>query len=95
MHLQVLARAAPVVTVVVDDQATGPVTARRLLDALESVHPELRGTIRDRRSGARRAYMRYFAGGEDLSHEDPDAPLPAGVQAGGEPFRIVGAIAGG
>jgi hypothetical protein len=79
----------------VDDEGDGPVTARRLLDALESAHPELRGTIRDRRSGSRRAYMRYFAGKEDLSHDDADAPLPGEVRTGEEAFRILGAIAGG
>jgi hypothetical protein len=79
----------------VDDEGDGAISARRLLDALESAHPELGGTIRDRRSGVRRAYMRYFAGTEDLSHEDPDDPLPGEVRSGEEPFRILGAIAGG
>jgi hypothetical protein len=95
MHLQTLAGTSSEVTVVVDDEGDGAVSARRLLDALESVHPELKGTIRDRHSGARRAYMRYFAGTEDLSHEDPDDPLPGEVRSGEEPFRILGAIAGG
>ena len=95
MHLQALAGTSSEVTVMVDDEEDGAVSARRLLDALESLHPELGGTIRDRRSGARRAYLRYFAGKEDLSHEDPDDPLPSAVRSGEEPFRILGAIAGG
>lgn len=72
-----------------------PATIRTLLDALEAAHPVLRGTIRDRDTGARRAYMRYFAGKADLSHEPPDAPLPEAVTRGEEAFRVVGAIAGG
>lgn len=95
MHLQALAGTSSEVTVVVDDGGDGAVTVRRLLDALEAAHPALGGTIRDRRSGTRRAYMRYFAGKEDLSHEDPDDPLPGAVRSGEEPFRILGAIAGG
>lgn len=70
-------------------------TQRHLLDEVERLHPRLRGTIRDHDTGARRAYMRYFAGRDDLSHDDPDALLPAAVRSGEEPFRVVGAIAGG
>ncbi len=73
----------------------GPATLRRLLDALEARHPVLRGTVRDPAGGARRPYLRFFAAGEDISHLDPDAPLPAAVAAGSEPLRIVTAIAGG
>lgn len=73
----------------------GEPTARRLLDALEARHPALRGTIRDHGSGERRPYMRYFACGEDLSHEAADRPLPEAVRSGREAFRILGAIAGG
>ncbi|GAA2615086.1 MoaD/ThiS family protein [Dactylosporangium fulvum] len=72
-----------------------PVTQRLLLDALEERHPMLRGTIRDRRSGRRRAFVRFFACEEDLSNESPDAPLPDPVVHGKEPFLIVGAMAGG
>jgi hypothetical protein len=73
----------------------GPVTQRSLLDALEAHYPMLRGTIRDHASGGRRPMLRYFACGEDLSFETADAPLPDDVVSGREPFRIVGAIAGG
>ena len=73
----------------------GAVTQRRVLDALEAAHPALRGTVRDRADGRRRAFIRFFACREDLSHEDPDAPLPAPVAAGEEPFLVVGAMAGG
>jgi hypothetical protein len=72
-----------------------PVTQRALLDALESRHPVLRGTIREHGSLRRRAFVRYFACREDLSHEPPDAPLPAAVADGKEPFVILGALAGG
>ena len=72
----------------------GPVTQRTVLDALEARHPVLRGTIRGR-GGPRRAFIRFFACELDLSHEPPDAPLPAPVAAGTEPYLIVGAMAGG
>lgn len=74
---------------------TGAVTQRSVLDALEARYPSLRGTIRDQDSKRRRAFIRFFACEEDLSHEQPDAPLPAAVAAGAEPFLIVGAMAGG
>jgi sulfur-carrier protein len=73
----------------------GRVTQRSVLDALESRHPELRGTIRDHTTLERRAFVRFFACEQDLSHEPPDAPLPDAVAEGTEPFLIVGAIAGG
>jgi hypothetical protein len=73
----------------------GPVTQQSLLDALEARYPMLRGTIRDHMTQKRRAFVRFFACGEDLSHEPPDAPLPDVVATGTEPFMIVGAIAGG
>ena len=73
----------------------GPVTQRSVLDALEARYPMLRGTIRDHVTQQRRAFVRFFACGEDLSHEPPDAPLPDAVATGAEPFMIVGAIAGG
>jgi hypothetical protein len=76
-------------------ELAGPATLRAVLDALEGRHPVLRGTVRDPAGGARRPYLRFFAGGEDLSHQDLDAPLPPAVAAGGEPLRIVAAIAGG
>ena len=72
-----------------------PVTQRAVLDALEARHPVLRGTIRDHGTLQRRAFVRFFACEEDLSHEAPDAPLPAEVAAGKEPFLVVGAMAGG
>ena len=72
-----------------------PVTQRTVLDALEARYPMLRGTIRDQVTHKRRAFVRFFACREDLSHETPDAPLPDAVATGAEPFMIVGAIAGG
>jgi molybdopterin synthase sulfur carrier subunit len=76
-------------------EVTGEVTQRSLLDALEDRYPMLRGTIRDHVTKQRRPFLRFFACEQDLSHEAPDAPLPAEVAAGSEPFLIIGAIAGG
>ena len=76
-------------------QVEGPVTQRSILDALETQYPMLRGTIRDQTTQERRAFIRFFAGGQDLSLELPDDPLPDTVAAGAEPLRIVGAMAGG
>ena len=73
----------------------GPVTQRTVLDALERRHPVLRGTIRDPQTQRRRAYVRFFACEQDLSHESADAPLPDEVINGAEPFIVVGAMAGG
>ena len=73
----------------------GLVTQRSVLDALEARYPMLRGTIRDHVTLRRRAFVRFFACGEDLSHEPPDASLPDAVATAAEPFMIVGAIAGG
>ncbi|HUK31324.1 MAG TPA: MoaD/ThiS family protein [Candidatus Acidoferrum sp.] len=73
----------------------GPVTQRSVLDALEESYPMLRGTIRDHVTKKRRAFVRFFACAEDLSHESPDSPLPDAVVNGNEPYMIVGAIAGG
>jgi molybdopterin synthase sulfur carrier subunit len=73
----------------------GPVTQRSVLDALEARYPMLRGTIRDHTTQKRRAFLRFFACQQDLSHEPPDAPLPAAVVSGAEPYCIIGAIAGG
>ncbi len=72
-----------------------PVTLGSALDALEAAYPVLRGTIRDFGTGRRRAFVRFFACQEDLSHEPADTPLPAAVLAGSEPLLVVGAIAGG
>ncbi|PJF45591.1 MAG: hypothetical protein CUN48_18100, partial [Candidatus Thermofonsia Clade 3 bacterium] len=71
------------------------VTPRAILDALEARYPVLRGTIRDQGSQQRRAFVRFFACGQDWSHEPPDAPLPDDVTNGQEPFMVVGAMAGG
>jgi sulfur-carrier protein len=90
-HLRVLARTDREVSL----DVKGPVTQRAVLDALETQYPVLRGTIRDHVTQKRRAFMRFFACGEDLSHDSPDAPLPDAVASGAEPFLIVGAIAGG
>ena len=73
----------------------GRVTQRSVLDALEARHPALRGTIRDHVTQERRAFVRFFACEQDLSHEPPDASLPEAVVNGDEPFLVVGAIAGG
>jgi molybdopterin synthase sulfur carrier subunit len=73
----------------------GQVTQRSVLDALEAQYPTLRGTIRDHVTQRRRAFVRFFACEQDLSHEPPDAPLPDAVALGAEPFLIVGALAGG
>jgi molybdopterin synthase sulfur carrier subunit len=72
-----------------------PVTQRSVLDALEDRYPMLRGTIRDHTTQKRRPFLRFFACQEDLSHESPDASLPAAVVSGDEPYCIIGAIAGG
>ena len=76
-------------------EVTPPVTQRALLDALEAKYPVLCGTIREHGTLKRRAFLRYFACEEDLSHESPDAPLPEAVANGKEPFVVLGAIAGG
>ena len=76
-------------------EIAGQITQRSVLDALEARYPMLRGTIREHVSGKRRAFVRFFACGEDLSHESPDDPLPDPVATGVQPLLIVGAIAGG
>ena len=90
-HLRTLARVDSEVTL----DVTGPVTQRSVLDALEARYPMLQGTIRDHGTLKRRAFVRFFACEQDLSHESPDAPLPEPVAQGVEPFLVVGAIAGG
>jgi hypothetical protein len=90
-HLRSLAGLAGEVELEVEGRAT----LRAALDALEARFPVLKGTIRDHDGGRRRAFLRFFACEEDLSHEPPDAPLPEAVAAGREPFLVVGAIAGG
>jgi molybdopterin synthase sulfur carrier subunit len=90
-HLRTLAHVGAEVTLEVE----GAVTQRSLLDALESRYPMLRGAIRDHVTLQRRAFLRFFACEQDLSHESPDAPLPEPVASGREPFIVVGAIAGG
>jgi molybdopterin converting factor small subunit len=90
-HLRRLARVDGEVKLEVE----GPATQRAVLDALEARYPMLRGTIRDQVTQRRRAFVRFFACGEDLSHEEPDAPLPDAVAQGAEPFLVVGAMAGG
>jgi hypothetical protein len=76
-------------------EVAGLATQRTVLDALEARYPMLRGAIRDHVTGQRRAFVRFFACEEDLSHEAPDTPLPDAVASGAEPFWVVGAIAGG
>jgi sulfur-carrier protein len=90
-HLRTLARVDGEVKLEIE----GPVTLRSVLDALEARFPMLQGTVRDHVTHERRAFLRFFACEEDLSHEPPDTPLPDAVVAGAEPFLIVGAMAGG
>ncbi len=90
-HLRTLAQVKGEVRLDVN----GQVTQRSVLDALEERYPVLRGTIRDHTTQQRRAFVRFFACSQDLSHEPPDTPLPEAVAKGNEPFLIVGAIAGG
>jgi len=90
-HLRTLAKVDGEVTL----QIQGRVTQRSVLDALEAKYPMLVGTIRDHDTGKRRAFLRFFACEEDLTHELPDAPLPDAVASGKEPFVVLGAIAGG
>jgi sulfur-carrier protein len=90
-HLRMLARVDGEVTLAVER----PVTVRSVLDALEARHPVLRGTIRDHVTRQRRAFVRFFACEQDVSHDSPDAPLPEAVASGSEPFLVIGALAGG
>jgi hypothetical protein len=90
-HLRTLARVSGDVELEIE----GRVTQRSVLDALEARYPMLCGAVRDHVTQQRRPFMRFFACEQDLSHESPDAPLPAAVASGTEPFIILGAIAGG
>ena len=90
-HLRTLAR----VDGELELEVTNPVSQRSVLDALEARYPMLSGTIRDHVTQVRRPMVRFFACGEDLSHESPDTPLPEAIVKGSEPFLIIGAIAGG
>jgi molybdopterin synthase sulfur carrier subunit len=91
VHLRTLAR----IDGEVELHLEGPATQRSVLDALEARYPMLRGTIRDQVTQRRRAFVRFFACEQDLSHEPPDAPLPDAVATGAEPLLVVGAMAGG
>lgn len=93
LHLRTLARVDGEVEVEV--AVEGAPTQRTILDALEARYPMLRGTIREHGSQQRRAFLRFFACNEDVSHQSPDEPLPAAIASGVEPFMVVGAIAGG
>jgi len=90
-HLRKLARVDGEVKLDVE----GQVTQRSVLDALEARYPMLRGTIRDHVTQKRRPFVRFFACGEDVSHDPADTPLPEAIATGTEPFFIMGAIAGG
>lgn len=90
-HLRTLAQVTGAVQVDVEE----PVTQRAILDALEAAYPMLRGTIRDGVTKERRAYVRFFACGEDISHEPADSTVPEEVAEGKQPFRVIGAMAGG
>lgn len=98
-HLKTLARVRAEVVVEVLDRPGSPLTQRAVLDAVEERFPVLRGTIRDRATGKRRPFIRFYACEQDLSNEAPDAPLPGDVAemvgSGKEPFMVVGAMAGG
>ncbi|MEX0741399.1 MAG: MoaD/ThiS family protein, partial [Phycisphaeraceae bacterium] len=89
-HLRILAEVEREVSL----EVSPPITQRAILDALEARYPALSGTMRDHVTHRRRPMIRFFACGKDLSHEDPDTPLPPAVASGDEPFFIVGAIAG-
>jgi hypothetical protein len=90
-HLRNLAKVGGEVSL----EVAAPVTQRAILDALELAYPVLRGTIRESATGKRRPLVRFYACTQDFSHDSPDAPLPAAVADGREPFLIVGAMAGG
>jgi sulfur-carrier protein len=90
-HLRRLARVDGEVKI----EVAGPITVGAVLDALEAAYPMLRGTIRDQVTRQRRAFLRFFACEEDLSHDPPDTPLPEAVASGAEPLLVVGAMAGG
>lgn len=90
-HLRTLAKVDGEVELEIEGQAT----QRSVLDALEAAYPMLRGTIRDHETQQRRAFLRFFACGEDLSHQPPEDPLPEAVASGTEPFKVIGAMAGG
>jgi sulfur-carrier protein len=90
-HLRNLARVGSELAL----EIAGPITPRSIVDALEAAYPMLQGTIRDHVTQQRRPFVRFFACGEDFSHEPLDTPLPAAIASGAEPFLIVGAIAGG
>lgn len=90
-HLRTLAHVGKEVQL----QIEGPATQRAILDALEAQYPMLRGAVRDHATQQRRSLVRFFACGQDVSLESPDAPVPAAVASGAEPFMIVGAMAGG
>ena len=90
-HLRTLAAVNGEVTLEVE----GEITQRSVLDTLESHYPMLRGTIREHVSGERRPFLRFFACGQDITHQSPDDPLPQEIASGAEPFYVIGAIAGG
>lgn len=90
-HLRTLAGVAREVEL----QVAEPVTLRAVLDALEAAYPMLRGTIRDHHTLRRRPFIRFFVCGQDWSHEPPETVLPEAVVSGAEPFRVIGAMAGG
>jgi molybdopterin synthase sulfur carrier subunit len=90
-HLRTLAKVSGEIEVEVDGHAT----LDAVLSVIEAQHPVLCGTIRDHVTRERRPFIRFFACGEDLSHDDPEALLPAAVASGDEPLRVVGAMAGG
>jgi molybdopterin synthase sulfur carrier subunit len=90
-HLRALARIDGELSLEVAE----PVTPRHIVDAIEARFPMLRGTIRDYTTGSRRAFVRFFACEQDLSHDSPDDAVPAEVANGSEPFLVIGAMAGG
>lgn len=95
VHLPFHLRNLAGVTGEVELEIAGPVSQRSLLDALETRYPQLRGTIRDHDTLRRRAFIRFFACQQDVSNDDVDAPLPAVIATGAEPFLVIGALSGG
>ncbi|HTM03879.1 MAG TPA: MoaD/ThiS family protein [Vicinamibacterales bacterium] len=90
-HLRTLAAVGGEIAV----RVAGAVTVRSVIDAIESAYPVLRGTIRDHDTQERRPFLRFFACGQDLSHDPADTPLPEAIVCGDEPLMVIGAIAGG
>ena len=90
-HLRTLAQIDGELSIDVES----PVTLDRVIDEIESRFPVLIGTIRDRGTKKRRAFVRFYACEENWSNSPTDAPLPDEITNGQEPLLIIGAMAGG